>query len=46
MINIAVINLNDLGSDFIQKVSVMGDNQYSSRIIQKISFQPGNGIEI
>ena len=40
------IDLNDLRYNFIKEITVMGDDKYSTRIIQKISFQPGNTLHV
>ena len=39
-------DFNDLGYNFIEKITVMGNDEYSARIIQKISFQPGDAFHI
>ena len=40
------IDLDDLGHNLIQKITVMGNNKYGTRIVQKIGFQPGNTLHI
>ena len=44
--HLAGFDLYDLGDNLIKKITVMGYNKYSSRIIQQISFQPGNAFHI
>ena len=40
------IDLDDFRYNFIKEITVMGDDKYSTRIIQKISFQPGDAFHI
>ena len=39
----ALIDLDDLCDDAVEKIAVMGYDENASRIIQKIRFQPGDG---
>ena len=39
-------NLNNFSYHFIEKITVVGNDEYGTRIIQKISFQPGNAFHI
>ena len=44
--NLSGIDLDDFCDNFVQKIAVMRYNENSTRIIEKISFQPGNAFHI
>ena len=42
----AGFNFHYLSDYLVKKITVMGYNKYSSRIVEQISFQPGNTLHI
>ena len=44
--HLGCLDLHDLGDNFIQKITVMGDDKYSARVVEKIGLKPGNALHI
>ena len=44
--SVRLAQLDNFCDNFIQKITVMGYNQYCTAIIGQVGFQPCNGIDI
>ena len=39
-------NLYNFSYNFVKKITVMGDDEYCTRVVEQVSFQPGNTLHI